>query len=257
MTARLARLGAIGAIVVPIVVLALGAVSIRWFFPQVLPAEWSGEPAHDLLTASVTVRALSTGLLVATWVTVVALFVAWPAAKVLARPGLRWRGIIMALLLLPSVVPPIGLAMGINVALLNLGVEGTTAAVVAAHLVPALPYTVAALAAAFIRHDGRVDQQAASLGAPPSYVLLHVTIPAMRGGLAAAAVLTFIVSWSQYLLTLLAGSGRVVTVTMLLFNAVSGGNPSTIGTLALVAIVPVAVLVALVVGPLERTEGAA
>jgi putative spermidine/putrescine transport system permease protein len=257
MSGRLARLGLVAVAATPIVVLALGAVSIRWFFPQIIPAEWNLDHALQILQAPATGEALITGTVVAGLVTAIALVVGWPAARVLARPGFRWRGITLALLFLPSVVPPIGLAMGIDIGLLNLGAEGTIAAVIAAHLVPALPYAVAALAAAFFRHDDRVDQQAASLGAPPRYVLTHVTIPAMRTGLAAAAVLTFIVSWSQYLLTLLAGSGRVVTITMLLFNAVSGGNPSTIGTLALVAIVPVAILVSLVVGALEQTEGTA
>lgn len=257
MSGRLARLGLITVVVTPIVVLVLSAASIRWFFPQVIPAEWNLDHAQQILRTPATGEALTTGLVVATLVTAIALVVGWPAARVLARPGFRWRGMILALLFLPSVVPPVGLAMGIDIGLLNLGAGGTVAAVVAAHLVPALPYTVAALAAAFFRHDDRVEHQAASLGAPPRYVLIHVTVPAVRTGLAAAAVVTFIVSWSQYLLTLLAGSGRVVTITMLLFNAVSGGNPSTVGTLALAAIVPVAILVSLVVGPLEQTEGRA
>ena len=67
---------------------------------------------------------------------------------------------------------------------------------------------------------------------------LHHGDLAVVAAVAAAAVLVFLVSWSQYLLTLLAGGGRVVTVTMLLFNALAGGNPSSIGSLALVAAAP-------------------
>lgn len=253
MTARLVRAGAALVIAIPLVVLALAAVSVRWFYPQVIPHEWSGQ-SWDLLTATGTVDAAATGILVASIVTVIAISLAWPAARVIARTAPRWRALALLVLLLPSVIPPVGLAMGIDVGLLNLGADGTVGAVVAAHLVPALPYTVVVLVAAFARHDDRIDQQASTLGASPLQVLAHVTVPAMRPGLAAAAVLTFVVSWSQYLLTLLAGSGRVVTLTMLLFNAISGGNPTTIATLALAAIIPVAILISLVAAPLTTAE---
>lgn len=83
------------------------------------------------------------------------------------------------------------------------------------------------------------------LGANEWQRLRLVTLPALRGTLLAAAALTFVVSWSQYLLTVLSGSGRVVTITMLLFSALSGGNPSTIGVLALIAAAPATILLGL------------
>jgi putative spermidine/putrescine transport system permease protein len=256
MTAKLVRAALVAVVALPLLVLGLGAVSIRWFFPQVLPAEWDLAPAQRLIEASSTVEAARTGIVVATVVTVLALVVAWPAARVLARPSLPHRGIALAVLFLPSIVPAVGLAMGLNVGLLSLDAAGTPSAVVAAHLVPAVPYTVATLLAAFTRHDQRMEHQAASLGANPRQVLVRVTIPAMRRGIAAAAALTFLVSWSQYLLTLLAGSGEVITLTMLLFNAVAGGNPTTIGTLALLTVLPAAVLVGVAVLPAHAPEEA-
>jgi putative spermidine/putrescine transport system permease protein len=114
--------------------------------------------------------------------------------------------------------------------------------VVAAHLVPTIPYVTAVLTAGFVRHDRRLEAQAAVLGASDRQRLRLVTLPAMRGALVVAGALGFSISWSQYLLTVLVGSGRVITITMLLFAALSGGNPSTIGVLALVAAAPAAVL---------------
>ena len=111
-----------------------------------------------------------------------------------------------------------------------------------AHLVVALPYAVAALTAARARHDTRLEAQAACLGASPTQTLVHVTIPALRSGLAVAATLTFVVSWSQYLLTVLAGTGHVITPTMLLVNAASGGNPAATATMALAVSLPTAVV---------------
>ncbi len=229
-------------------VLAVAAVSFRWVFPQVVPDEFSVAIAARTLRSPATGAALGTGIIVSVSVTLIALALAWPAARAMARTSGRWRGIVFAVLFLPSILPPVGLAMGLDVALLNLGVDGSRFAVILAHLVPAVPYAVAVLTATLVRYDDRLDLQAATLGASPLQVLRHVTLPQVRSGVVAAAALTFVVSWSQYLLTLLAGSGRVITPTVLLFNAASGGNPVTTATLALVVIVPVLVLVSVAAG---------
>lgn len=232
-------------------VLAIAAVSFRWVFPQVVPDEFTTAMAARTLRAPATISALGTGMVVSVSVTLIALAVAWPAARAIARTSGPLRGVTFGVLFLPSILPPVGLAMGIEVGLLNLRVDGSMGAVILAHLVPAVPYAVAVLTATLVRYDQRLDLQAATLGATPFQVFRHVTLPQVRSGVVAAAALTFVVSWSQYLLTLLTGSGRVITPTVLLFNATSGGNPVTTGTLALVVTIPVLVLVSVVAGPPE------
>lgn len=229
--------------VVPILVLTLEATSTSWFFPDPFPRHLTWNPLREAWANPAVRHAAVTGATVSTVVTVLVVLVAWPAARVLARPGLRGRGMVIAILFLPSVLPGVGLAMGIDVALLRLHLAGGLPGVVIAHLVPTIPYGVAALTATFARHDWRIDAQAAVLGASPLQRLRLVTIPLLRSGAAAAAALVFVVSWSQYLLTVLAGSGRVVTITMLLFSALSGGNTSTIGVLALITALPAVLLV--------------
>lgn len=233
-------------------VLVVAAVSIRWVFPQLIPNEFSLDLAARTLRSPATVNALGTGAIVSLTVTLIALLIAWPAARALSRTSRRWRGAVFAVMFLPSIVPPVGLAMGLAVGLLNAQVDGSMGAVIVAHLVPAVPYAVAVLTATLMRYDERLDVQAATLGATPTQVLRHVTLPQIRPGIVAAAALTFVVSWSQYLLTLLTGSGRVITPTMLLFNATSGGNPVTTATLALVVTVPVLVLVTVAAGAPDR-----
>ena len=107
-----------------------------------------------------------------------------------------------------------------------------------------LPYAVVALAAGFTRHGRHIEAQAAVLGADDLQRLVLDSIPAMRRSIAVAAALGFVVSWSQYLITVLVGSGKVITLATLLYTALAGGNPTT-GALALVTALPaVAVLIA-------------
>lgn len=231
---------------VPLIVVIVSALSRTWFFPQVVPRNVTARPALELLGRSSTQRALRDGLVLSGLVTAVALVLAWPAARVLAHSARVVRTVSFVLLFLPSVLPPVGLAIGVDVALLRVGLAGRLSGVVLAHLVPSLPYTVGVLTAVFRRYDGRIDDQAAVLGATQWQRFRLVTLPLVGGGVATAAAFTFLVSWSQYLLTLLAGSGRIVTVTMLLYNALSGANAATVSTLALIVLIPALALLGVV-----------
>ncbi len=244
---------------VPLAVLVASAVSVRWTFPQVLPRELDLQLAIRVLAAPATERGLRTGALVSGLATVASLVLAWPAARALQVLPTRWRRRVAWVLFLPSLLPAVGLAMGVSTGMLRLGLRGGLLPVVLAHLVVTVPYAVAMLAAALARHDVRLEQQAASLGASPVQVFWHVTLPSVRAGVGAAAAFAFVVSWSQYLLTVLPGAGTVATPTTTLFTAASGGSPTVTATLALLVALPAAAAVGLFGGsavPGVRASGA-
>lgn len=239
MTGRLAwRTATLIVLVAPLVTLALQAFSTRWFYPDAWPDTLTTSGVRQIGFDSATLAALRTGLVVSGACTIVSCAVAWPAARVLSRPTFAWRGVALLVLFVPTIVPAVGLAIGLDVALLQLDLAGGRPGVVLAHLVPTLPYTVAVLSAVFVRHDDRSREQAAVLGATPWQAFRMVTLRLVGPGLAVAALFTFLVSWSQYLVTLLVGGGQVITITVLVFSAVAGGNPTSIGVLAVIAALP-------------------
>ena len=222
----------------PLLGLALYAGSERWFFPDLLPPGWSLAPLARQLASPRTREALWASLAIAAGVTALALLIGLPAAYTLGLRRFRGRGAALALLLLPTIVPPLATGMGLNILFLRLGLAGGPLGVVLVHLVPVLPYVIFALLGVFARYDEGYEQQARSLGAGRLYTLWHVTLPLAGPGVAVAALFAFLVSWSQYVLTLLIGAGRVITLPMLLFAAVSGGNPASIAALALIFAAP-------------------
>jgi len=234
-------------LVVPMVVLAIQAVATGWFFPQVIPDEVGVGTLGDVIADPATRAALGEGIVVSVLSTVVSMIIAIPAARALALGRIRHRGAIGLALIIPIVIPPLAIAMGLNVALLRAGVAGTTGAVVVAHQVATLPYAILVLAALLTRYDVRHEQQALSLGAGTGRVLTRVFLPLAAPAIVVAAGITFIVSWSQYLLTLLPGAGEVITPPILVLAASSGGNPAATAAIALVAAIPPAVAVLLVV----------
>ena len=63
-------------------------------------------------------------------------------------------------------------------------------------------------------------------------------MPEAAPGIAVAGLFAFLISWGQYILTVLIGGGNVVTLPMLLFSAASGNDPVITSALALVFAVP-------------------
>jgi putative spermidine/putrescine transport system permease protein len=63
------------------------------------------------------------------------------------------------------------------------------------------------MAASFAAFDVDTEDAARVLGAGPLRRLRHVTLPAVAPGLAVAALFAFLISWSEYILTLLIGGG--------------------------------------------------
>lgn len=222
----------------PLTVFVLHAASVRWFYPQVVPQEWTLQPLLRQLRDARTYNALGQSLWIALVATGLSLLVSYPAARALGTREFAGKGVVALLLFLPTIVPPVAIGMGLNILFLRLGWAGTTAGVVLVHLIPVLPYAVVTLAGVFARYDENYELQALVLGAGRARIFFTVTLPLVLPGVVVAALFAFLISWSQYLLTLLIGGGRVMTLPLLLFSAASGGNTATIAVLALLFVAP-------------------
>jgi putative spermidine/putrescine transport system permease protein len=148
------------------------------------------------------------------------------------------------LVLAPLIVPPIAVAMGIQILFIRLGLTDTLLGVIIVHLVPTLPYMIVVMRGVFANFESDYEQQARSLGASPMRVLTQVTLPVVFPGIVTGALFVFLVSWSQYVLTLLIGGGRVQTLPVLLFAFASSGDNTVTAALSLVFVAPAVVILA-------------
>jgi len=227
----------------PMIAFLLNAFARQWFFPQLLPQTWTLEAWERLLSGrSEFVQALGNSTLIASVVTIAALILGLPAARAMGLYRFRGKRMIEFLLLLPAVVPPLAVSMGLTVNFLRWGLAGHWVGVALVHLVPVLPYVVLILSGTFASYDVSHEQQARSLGAKPLAVFRYITLPMIFPGVVVAGLFAFLISWSQYLLTLLVGGGRVMTLPILLFSSASGSNNTTIAVQALMFTAPTLLL---------------
>lgn len=234
-----------GWLVLPVVPLAIWSVAHGWRFPDLLPAEMTSAAwAYALSPQSGVLASFAVTTLIAASTTLIAALIGLPAGRALGLYHFRGRNLVFLLLLAPAILPGIAVVFGLHGILLRLGLAGTIPGVILAHLVPVLPYTTLVLAAVFSRFDPAFEHQARSLGATRFQTLRAVTLPAILPGLMTAALFSFLVSWSQYLLTLAIGGGRVQTLPLLLFSFASAGRNDITAAIALLYILPGLVILA-------------
>jgi putative thiamine transport system permease protein len=105
------------------------------------------------------------------------------------------------------------------------------------HLLFVLPYVFLSLASSYRRLDPRFAHVAASLGATPAKVFFQIKLPQLFAPILIAIALGLAISFGQYLPTLLAGGGRIATITT---EAVTLANGASRRTSAVYAIIQMA-----------------
>ncbi|WP_373354649.1 ABC transporter permease [Pseudoroseicyclus sp. CXY001] len=210
-----------------------------WFFPSLLPQGWSLDAwGYALSPTGGLLAALGTTTLIAALASTAAVALALPAARALGQRAFPGRGAMLMGLLAPVIVPGLAVTMGLQGVLARTGLTGTIAGVTLVHLIPVLPYATLLLTALFAGLDQEEEAAARSLGASPAAAFTRITLPALAPGLAAAWALGFLVSWSQYAPTLVAGAGQVQTLPLLLFAFLGSGRSDIAGVLGLVYLAP-------------------
>lgn len=245
----------------PVLVLAgLGVAFFALPFVGLLGrVPWSD--AWSLLGSSASRRALRLSLVCSLWATALAVAVGVPIAWVLARVPFRGRGLVRALCTLSMVLPPVVAGVALFYALGRRGIVGqyldrwfgitlpfTTAGVVVAQAFVAMPFLVLTVESAFRQLDERYEEAARTLGAGRWYTFRRVTLPGIRPGLVAGAVLAWARALGEFGATItFAGNfpGRTQTMPLAIYLA-NESNPDEALVLSLVLVtVSFAVLVAL------------
>jgi len=242
-------------VIVPFALLALWSVSREWFYPALLPPAYTGESWRLLLGGGAAlVRASVTSVVLAVLTGALGSVLAFPVGRALDRLRGWRRHLGAAAVFLPVAAPPIAFGTGLQYFSLVLGVGGTAAGVLLAHLVPAVGYLSLYFLGVFSAFDARVEDEARTLGAAPLQVLRAVTLPMLRRQLAEAFALGFLISWAQFALTLLVGGGLVRTLPVELFGYVRSGQDRLAATGTLLIVVPPLLALAAARFAARRTE---
>jgi putative thiamine transport system permease protein len=219
--------------------LAVWSVAAGWRFPDLLPQRCSAAVWRQ--QAGTLLWPLSTTLLVAAAASAVALLLVLACLEQEQRSGIQVRSRALWLLYVPLLVPQIAFLFGTQVLFTLLRLDGTLLAVIWSHLLFVLPYVFLSLADPWRALDPRYARTALALGASPGRVFLRIKLPLLLRPVLVAAAIGVAVSVDQYLPTIFAGAGRVVTLTTEAVTLASGGDRRVTGVFAVVqSVLPLA-----------------
>lgn len=176
--------------------------------------DWYGIVLADPLYRAGLADSLAVGGLTAV------LSVALALPLVVAEFRHRWLKPVAALVVVPAVVPAVVLGMQSLVAFSVLGLVGTRTGLALAHTLWGLPLAYLVLRAAYRRLDPKLREAARSLGAGPARAAWEVTLPLLAPAVAVAALLGFVASINELIMSLFLAGGGVRTLPTVIWPQV-------------------------------------
>ena len=237
---NIVRVAVATTVLLPFVVLVVWSFSTRWFYPQLWPDQWGVRAWQYIFgTAGTQIMAgLIQSMLVALVTAATSLVIGIPAGRALGLYEFRGKDFISVMLMLPVIVPPLCVAMGLHLWFLRLGLAETFIGVVLVHLTFCLPYSIFVMWGVFSNYNPDYEGQARSLGANPWKIIIRVMLPMTLPGIMVAGLFSFLLSWSQYLSTLIIGGGRITTLPILLFALMGSGDRPVAAAVSIVFVAP-------------------
>ena len=139
------------------------------------------------------------------------------AAYVFARFTFKGKNLLYALIMLSLVIPMTALLHPVYIVIQRMGLADTYMGMVLVYTALNLPMSLLILRASFASIPRGLEEAAYIDGASFMRTFVQVMLPCAKGGLASAAVLTFLGSWNEFTFALiLTSSERVRTLPLAL-----------------------------------------
>ncbi len=222
-------------VIVPFVLLVLWAFSSSWVYPDLFP-DLSADNFETYIDGGTIGKVLKDSIVLSALVTLVSFAVGLMPAKYFATKSFRGKTVLYILMLIPAVTPGICVVFGLMDVLIRLGIYRTYISLVLGQVAFTTPYFVFTMIPVFKRYDTALEEQSATLGVGRSSTLFNVTLPAVKSGLATSLMLTFVISWSMYLLTSVCAPAGMSTMATTLLPLLSTGY-ATDGFVAITALI--------------------
>jgi len=207
------------------------------------PDGWSLRWYRDFLSSDAWLHAVRNSFLVAIAATVLATGLGTLAALGLSSRHMPARGLVMALLISPMIVPLIISAAAMFFFYSRIGLAQTFAGVILAHTALGIPFVVVTVTATLAGFDHSLTRAAASLGASPVRVFFKITLPLVLPGVVSGALFAFIVSFDEVVVVLFVAGPEQRTVPLQMWSGIREQiSPTILAVATLLVLLSIALL---------------
>jgi spermidine/putrescine transport system permease protein len=176
-------------------------------------------------------EAFGMSLLVGVVATVIATALGTLMAIALARYKFRARSAISLLLFLPMATPEVVLGAGLAAQFLTAGVPKGLGTIIIAHALFCLAFVVVTVKARVASLDPALEEAGRDLYGSALQVFMRITLPLLMPGIIAAALLSFALSFDDFIITRF-NNGAVETFPIFVYTAATRGMPPEANVIA-------------------------
>lgn len=196
------------------------------------PREWSLRWYQEYLNTPRWVNATITSFKVATLTMLVATPFGTMAAYGLFVSGGRMSKMLFFTLMTPMVVPVILIAIGTFYVFGRIGLVNSIFGLVMAHTVLSVPIVMIIVTSALRTYDLNQERVAQSLGSTRIRAFFEITLPQLKFSIVTAALLAFLTSFDEVIISIFLSGGGNSTLTKQMFSALRDYIDPTIAAIS-------------------------
>ncbi len=147
------------------------------------------------------IKALIASLQVAGVAALVSTILGLFGAKAITRYRMPGQSAVMAMIMLPLFIPEIILGISLLILLNAMGIDLGLPVVTIGHIMLCTPFAMAVLSSRLEGFDRSLEEASLDLGETPWMTFWRVTLPLAAPGIVSSLLLTFIVSFDEFLLS--------------------------------------------------------
>ncbi|MBK6466350.1 MAG: ABC transporter permease [Rhodobacter sp.] len=188
--------------------------------------------------------ALRTSLTVAAFTTTISTVIGTATAIALARYRFRLKGVYNGFLMLPMMMPDIVLGIGLLIFFVTIGMNLSMLTIIIGHCTFLTSYVFIIVQARMAGLDPALEEASADLGASEWVTLRKVLLPQLAPGILGGALLAFVISMDDLVITyFVAGTGDT-TLPVFIFGMIRRGVKPEINAIATLIILASVVIAA-------------
>jgi putative spermidine/putrescine transport system permease protein len=192
---------------------------------------------HTLFHSDDWIRATKNSFIVAPSATLIATVLGTLAAAGLHRTEFRGKGLLMAVLISPMIVPLVVVGVGIYLFFAPYGLTSSYTGLILAHAALGAPFVVTTVTATLQGFDQNLTRASYSLGAGPTRTFFRITLPIIAPGVVSGALFAFSTSFDEVVVTLFLAGPEQVTLPRQMFTGIRENISPVIAAVATILIV--------------------
>jgi len=206
------------------------------------PRQWSLRWYQSYFNSTSWMQATATSIKAGLLTALVATPMGTLAAYGLLVSRMKHTGLLTMLLITPMVVPVILIGIGVFYAYVRLKLVNSLPGLVLAHSMLAIPVVMLVVSSALKSFDFDQERVARSLGASRFRAFMQVTLPQIQFTVVTGAVLAFLTSFDEIIVSLFVSGGENSTLTRNMFNALRDQIDPTIAAISTLIVIITSVL---------------